>query len=321
MPIIASPAAEPSTPCCDKPLTEVVPTPVSCADLAVVTPGIALQHRQQVLGRMQAVRVRAGQNAAIEWTLRAADGSPVDLSACGFTDSSDSVAEPPLVKQLVLRLREAVTRSKCFVERAGTVVDAETGKVSFQLLAVDVKYAGVYLGEAALVSVEGNDQQVIHSNVFYLHVERGLHAAKPHGPPSIAEIRLHLRDSAPGENMLLDAYKWDDAEIAAAITRPVDYWNEVPPDIGRFTTASFPFRFHWLEAICGNLFLFAAEYFRANQLDYQAGGVTVNDMNKERNYEAAAERRLLEWRTFVRAKKAAINLEGAYGGIGSQYGR
>jgi hypothetical protein len=154
-------------------------------------------------------------------------------------------------------------------------------------------------------------------------LERGQFGARDHvgGPPTIQEIRLHLRDSAPGESLLLDNIRFDDAEIALAITRPVQYWNEQPPDLGvRTTTQNFPFRYYWLEAICANLFWMLEEQYRANNLAYSAAGVQVNDQDKEPNYARAAERRHANWVDFVKRKKAALNLEAAYGGIGSPYG-
>jgi hypothetical protein len=137
---------------------------------------------------------------------------------------------------------------------------------------------------------------------------------------SIAEIRLHLRDSAPGESYLLENLMFDDAEIALAIARPVMYWNEVPPPLGRnYSTQNFPFRYHWLEGICANLFMMVAEQFRRNQLSYQAGGIAVDDQNKEGSYERAGQTRWQAYREWVRATKASINLESCYGEVGSNY--
>ena len=100
---------------------------------------------------------------------------------------------------------------------------------------------------------------------------------------------------------------------------PVQYWNEIPPPIGTHTTASFPYRYHWLMATAGYLFLAAAEQHRRNNLSYSASGVQVNDQDKEPNFEQAAHRRIQEYKEFVRRKKAEINLECAWGGLGSTY--
>jgi len=100
----------------------------------------------------------------------------------------------------------------------------------------------------------------------------------------------------------------------------VMYWNEVPPPLSpAYTTANFPYRYHWLIAITGYLFMIAAEQNRANNLQYTAGGTAVNDQNKEMPYEAAADRRLTEWRSFVQAKKASLNIALGFGNLGSGY--
>jgi hypothetical protein len=182
---------------------------------------------------------------------------------------------------------------------------------------------GIYFAEMAIVNNDDEGKEYVHlSNTFYVIIERGLWSSRrqPGGAPSLAEIRLHLRDSDPAESFLLDHIRFDDAEIALAIQRPVQYWNEIPPGVGNYTTQNFPWRYHWLEAICANLFWMVAEQFRANNLQYSAAGVQVNDQDKEPNYEKAAERRQANWLDFVRRKKSEINLNSAYGGIGSTYG-
>ncbi|NBZ97017.1 MAG: hypothetical protein EBR40_11450, partial [Proteobacteria bacterium] len=185
---------------------------------------------------------------------------------------------------------------------------------------------GIFYGEMALINVpaqEANQPCVVFSNTFYVIINRSAFDSRSSnrnaGPPTMAEIRLHLRDSAPGESYLIENLMFDDAEIALAITRPIQYWNEVPPPIGIFTTQNFPFRYHWLEGICANLFFMVAEQYRRNQLSYSAGGLSVDDQNKEANYEQAGQIRWQAYREWVRAKKAEINLEGGYGEIGSTY--
>ena len=156
-----------------------------------------------------------------------------------------------------------------------------------------------------------------YSNTFYLTIDPGLFTGELFGPPTIAEVRLSLRDSGPAESLLLNNLAFSDEEIAMAIARPVQLWNELPPNLRkyRYNTTTFPFRYHWLEAIAGTLFLLAAEYNRRNNLTYSAANVSVNDLDKEPQYEAAGQRRLQMFREFVRAKKSELNLNQLYGGI------
>jgi hypothetical protein len=65
--------------------------------------------------------------------------------------------------------------------------------------------------------------------------------------------------------------------------------------------------------------MMVAEQYRRNQLSYQAGGMAVDDQNKEANYERAGQARWQAYREWVRATKAAINLEGCYGEVSSNY--
>mgnify|MGYP003344969451 FL=1 len=109
---------------------------------------------------------------------------------------------------------------------------------------------------------------VVLRNTFYLAVERGIFGMPEReflGPPSLAEVRLHIRDF-PENNLLLDDYEFDEAEVYMAAERCVMYFNEISPPIQqRFTTKNFPFRYHWLEGIVYYLFITAADWHRRNK--------------------------------------------------------
>lgn len=320
MPVIGTPASGDQFACCDPAVSLPSPAAVSCAAQGVVAPPISTVHKQPLPTRLQAVLITAGQQCVIQWTMRDRDGNPIDLTACGCGDGSSSSASAGTCPTIRLRWRESARGLDCRT-REGVVVNGAIGLVSFALTAEDTQIPGMYFAEAECVDATAETPILFFSNMFYLTIGRGMSATSQLGPPTMAEIRLQLRDSSPLENFLIDTFKFDDAEIAAAIGRPIEYWNEVPPPVRRYTTQNFPFRYHWLEAIIGNLFLMTAEHQRANTLEYQAGGISVNDMSKERNYEIAGQTRWQAWKDFVRAKKAEINLAGCYGGIGSPYGR
>lgn len=322
MVVIATPNAPPNTPCCD--INEQPPTnlpAVSALGQNVVSASVSTVNGQPVMGRMRAITINQGQCAKIEWQLHDKDGNPVDLTPAGF--SNDTPPNNPYT--VVMRIKEQIALGEDVgpVSLVADVVDATKGKVEVQLTAGLVKYAGIYYAEVALVTVPPNDTVkpcVIFSNMFSLIIARStFNTDQVGGPPSIAEIRLHLRDSSPAESFLLDRVMFDDAEIALAITRPIQYWNEIPPPIGVYTTQSFPFRYHWLEGICANLFFMVAEQYRRNQLAYSAAGINIDDQNKEANYEQAGQQRWQAYREWVRMQKASINLEGGYGELGSTY--
>jgi hypothetical protein len=317
MVVVATPAPHPIVTCCTNDSTGQVLTPVPCTGQNVISAPISGVNGAPLLTRMRAITISQGQCATIEWQMHDRDGNPVDLSNCVNTGTLE----------IVLRLKEqlALGNGKPPAQVTATVTNAATGKVSAQLTQNMVGVPGVYYAEFALVSVpaqQTGEPCVVFSNTLSLVITRSTFDSlgRAGGPPSIAEIRLHLRDSAPGESFLLDSLMFDDAEIALAIARPVMYWNEVPPPIDAvYTTQTFPFRYHWLEGIAANLFLMVAEQFRRNQLDYSAGGVAVNDQNKEASYERAGQTRWQAYRDWVRATKASINLESCYGEVSSTY--
>jgi hypothetical protein len=317
MVVIATPAAHPIVPCCSGNTSAQQVAPVPCATQNIISAPVSSVNGQPILTRMRAITVSQGQCATIDWQLHDREGRPVNIEPC--TDDNEF--------KIVLRLKEqlALGNQNAPLQVDATIVDADTGRVSAALTAAMTGVPGVYYAEMAMVSVPAQLSQqpcVVFSNTFSLVIARSTFGDVNQlgGPPSIAEIRLHLRDSAPGESFLLDSLMFDDAEIALAIARPVQYWNEIPPPIDAvYNTQSFPFRYHWLEGICANLFLMVAEQFRRNQLDYNAAGIAINDQNKEASYERAGQARWQAYREWVRATKASINLEGCYGEVSSTY--
>jgi hypothetical protein len=320
MVVIATPTAHPAVQCCDNTLTPPVINPVSCAQQGVAAANISTVNGQAVTTRLRAITITQGQTSTIEWQMHDTAGVPVSLAPCAATLESGDL-------KIILRLKEqiALGNQNPVTTVDAVVLDAEQGKVGIPLTQNMVGLPGVYYAEIALVSTEVENPSrpaVVFSNTFYLIINRSTFDSygKPGGPPSIAEIRLHLRDSSPTESYLLENLMFDDAEIGLAIARPVQYWNEIPPPLyPTYNTQTFPYRYHWLEGICANLFFMVAEQFRRNQLDYQAGGVAVNDQNKEANYERAGQARWQAYREWVRATKASINLESCYGDVSSNY--
>ena len=323
MVVIGTPNPAPQPVCCDNPDTQNQnpTTPVSAATQGVVKAPVSTVNGAVVPSRMRAVSVNQGQTATIEWQLHDKEGTPINLTPVGF-----GAQTPPTNLALVFRMKEQIRLGEWEkpIELPVTVIDAGAGKVSVTLTPASVALPGVFFGEIAMVNTVNSSpvyDSVVFSNLFSLIISRSTFStAIVGGAPSIAEIRLHLRDSSPRESYLLDNLMFDDAEIALAIVRPVQYWNEIPPPLdATFDTHNFPFRYHWLEGICANLFFMVAEQFRRNQLSYNAAGVAVDDQNKEANYERAGQIRWQAYKDWVRAKKAEINLEGAYGEVGSLY--
>jgi len=344
MPITATPTAPNSQ--CGDPLSNnnapPVLQPVSCFGQSIIaprTPADAVTGKA-ILTRTFAANIPGAQEATIRYTMRNAAGQPINLVSCTCTDEGGGLSVSEVDDEnnncpyeLVFRLCEYLSGGG--TEYMANIIDAVNGVVEVVLPKAATQVPGVYFGEFALVARESqtlpvvptndlSDTTVLFSNKIYVHIGRNLwnnrmRCGSPAGPPSIAEVRMHLRDTDPSESHLLDNVAFSDEEILAAAWMAVSYWNEQPPDLGPYTTATFPFRYNWLIAISGYLFLTAAEQQRRNHLTYSAGGVQIDDQNREVNYERAAQLRLDEWRKFVRLKKSELNLNAAWASHGSPY--
>jgi hypothetical protein len=336
MPVIATPAASPRSPSCDLPVVDATPTPVACAGQFVLAATPGRTRGKPVLARTQAIKIFGGQAANIAWTMRDQEGHPIDLTDClcpttasmsssaSVSSSSEALCPYALKFRMTEDICLSTINSRTFFSTDVTVSDAANGVVSIVIPDNETRIPGVYFGQVALTGTDAEGAEyVIFANTFYLYVEKTAWSSRRRGagPPTIAEIRMHLRDSSPQESFLLDNIRFDDAEIAAAAALPVAQWNEEPPPIATYTTQNFPFRYNWLQAICGHLFLMVAEQYRANNLKYSAAGIAIDDQDKEPNYEKAAQFRLGLWKTWLRQKKVSMNLADAWGGIGSDYGR
>ena len=200
-------------------------------------------------------------------------------------------------------------------------VAGTTGTVRATLTDAIVSRAGIYKLNWAYREAG----RITLINEGLLSVERSLFgglASPKHvtGPPTINELRMHIMDSSPGENLLLDELEFGDEQISMALVRPVEHFNEINPPLRRFfTTQDFPWRKHWLDAATGYLMQFAAHNYRRNRLDVRAGGITIDDQNKETEYLRAAKLLLDEWKEFAKLKKYELNQKECMGIIGSAY--
>jgi hypothetical protein len=271
--------------------------------------------------RIQSLAV--GQCTAGEVCLELKDpatGLAIDLTAYGITASSSSSSSSsssgePVKHGVEFLIKELPSSPIIFFRKMGVVKtseDAVAGKVCLNYDDVDSSKAGIWCG-MAVIWQQGVQRKLFP---FYFEVTPNLLAYNPSGPLSVAEIRLSIRDTCPEINFLIDAVEYKDEEIAWAMRRPIEYWNEIPPDLGFYTPMDFPFRYHWLEATVGELLRMAAIWLRRNDLDYTAAGLTVADTKKWPDYMRMAEQRSGEWKGFVKTKKLEMNIDGGYASMG-----
>lgn len=286
-----------------------------------------------VLPKTQCHEVQMGQNAKLLWNFKTPRGGLVNLTDClancNSTSSQpgtfDSISTPGCGPTLRMRELSGVDPiNDKIIPVDVEIIDPDQGLVRSEALPEQlVRSPGVYLEEWAFFDANNN---MLFSNQCCTFVRRGLFGvdADPYkrnlGPPTIEEIRLSLRDNAPEDNLLLDDVEFDAAEISQAVLRPIQYWNETPPPLNPLmTTKTFPFREMWLLGIQAYLFDMVANHYRRNQLAYNAGGVAVDDKNKEQQYRAASNQLTQQFREMLRAKKIEINISLFSGTIVSSY--
>lgn len=303
--------------------------PISC-DVVVPEAEDALHEGCPVLTKRRALLITKGQCGLAEWQMRWKSGEVADLSSC-FADASlseststDSVSESaasvsePAPSALPIGVRfQGCDRTRNLASVVGTVVDASQGLVRFPLPEAVCQNSGLYHFQIAVL----DGGRVVFADDGLLSVEHGMWGDTNNmsGPPTLEEIRFHLRDRA-AENDLLAAVEFDNAEILEAVRHPVMYWNEQLPPLPPLNCNNFPFRHHWRNAIVAELLFVAAHHYVRNKMQSTSGGLNVDDKNKNQEYLALAMHYKQEWQQFVVMKKMSINASGFYGAAGSAYG-
>lgn len=274
----------------------------------VVSPEVTRLYNVEQPAKLRSVVIQQKTLPAVQLPFLDVRGDPVDLTA--FNSGTYEV---------VLAVKESLASGDVAIPTSvGTIVTANPGVIQADVPADTMMHAGMHEAEFVIRAVA--DQSVRLSNRFWLILERSLFGDQSFkGPPLLGEVRLHLRDYPEG-NRLLDEYEFDASEIAMATVRAVDWFNEVEPPLDtRFSTATFPNRFHWLEAIISGLFRNAAHYFRRNSMQYSAGGLQVSRIDKEREYLQAAEMHWQKWEDWARKTKVRVNADAGFTTQGSSY--
>ena len=304
---------------------------MACSDLQVVPEDIPELDGCPILGRINGFAVPQGAASILEYVFRDENGNPIDISDCLAANTSESISGSESTSStsvssgeglVELRAREILSLNcgptsnplKKLFTMTGDVIDPTLGKVRVELDSDLIDNSGVYYLSWGLLNT---NQSLVLAREGSLFVERTLFRSDPFrvkGPPTIKEIRLALRDH-PALNTLTERFEFDAVELVQAISRPIDEWNSAPPPLRShtYTTQNFPFREQWLRATCGYLMLSAAELFRRNYLPRAAGGIQINDKQKEGEYLKRGETVLAEWRQFIVQKKMSINSGRAFG--------
>lgn len=264
----------------------------------------------RVKTKRRSFMAQMGHTTTLNFPLEDGNGNPIDLTAFGFASgATEGASEPkPDVK---VTIAEHVSREGAIVY--ADVVNGSTGQISVTIPANLMGRSGIWLMVFSIQTASGD---TLFAGDAYLAINPnpGESCSGP-GIPAIPEIRMFLRDYAQ-ENELLDAVDFDVSEMAFAAGMCVNEWNEIPPPDGpRYTTESFPYRYHWLLGIVSKLFRIADEHYTRNAMKYEAGGKSLDDKNRAMDYRQKADRAWQEWSAFIRERKTIASVNGGYAEI------
>lgn len=248
-------------------------------------------------------------------------GELVDLTAYGITNETSSssssssgceVLDTGVEVYMKARYEDAVP----FAMMQAIVTDMDSAKNGIIKIPFDhlsTRHPGIFVANVVV-----RQSKIVRRVIpFYIEISINLMNFNCTGPLSIAEIRMATRDVCPEMNFLIDTVEFKDEEIAWAIRRPVDYWNEAqPPLIQVYSAIDFPFRYNWTEGTIAVLLRTVALWLRRNDLDYTAGGVSVADTKKWPEYERMANERWQMYMEWVKNKKMELNIADGFQSLG-----
>lgn len=254
-------------------------------------------------------------------TIRWPNGQAIDLSEFDIVDSSSASSSSAIVDGVKIIVKELPDDNVIWAQQEADVIDATHGIIDFVYSPVNkfTRRAGIFTAEAQIIQ----DGLLRKTYPFFLIVNPSLTGQPTDSNQmlSVAEIRMSMRDVDPESNFLIDELDFKTNEIALMIRRAVDYWNETPPPVAYYRPTTFPWRYHLSLGVIGLLHEMAANFKMRNNLDYQAGGVTVQDTIKWQQYANIGTRLWDEYRKWARQKKYQLNIEGGYMQLNSGYQR
>lgn len=194
-----------------------------------------------------------------------------------------------------------------------SVTNADYGEIEVFIPANLMNDPGLHLASIQVYNLEG---KLIYQTPRYLEITPKVTSVKR--PVTVAEIRMALRDY-PEYNTLLNDVEFSDNEVAYCITKPVEYWNDMPPDVGQYDVHNFPWRQMHINATIGELMRIAAYHYFRNQLPYSSGGLSVDDKNKGAAYLQLAEQEISKFKVFCMEKKFEININNGFAWLPGPY--
>ena len=196
-----------------------------------------------------------------------------------------------------------------------TVIRPDFGEIEVYIPSLIMSKPGLHLASIQVYNIDG---QLIYQSPRYLEITPKVTSVSR--PVTVSEVRFALRDY-PESNTLLNDVEFSDNEIAFCISRPVEKWNEMLPNVGHYDLPTSPFRQAHINATIGELFKIAAYHYMRNHLPYSAGGLSVDDKNKAAVYLQLGEQELAKFERFCAERKFEANFMGGFLTLPGPYSR
>jgi hypothetical protein len=132
-------------------------------------------------------------------------------------------------------------------------------------------------------------------------------------------MRRHMQDT-PEANALLSGHELTDASIESCIRMAEMEYNMTPPVITGFTIENHPAVGLLIYGTMIEMLMSAGILNSRNRLNYNAGGVQVNVSDKAGEYSNWISLLLNRYNQLKLQHKQALNMNRAYGSVGSEYG-
>lgn len=254
---------------------------------------------EEIITRRQAVHLFAGANNKIIYLAADENETPII----------------PALTDVKIRFSEAILFDRLLKEISATSVDAQTGKITFEVPSEVQSSSGIY---TASIGLFDSTSKLVHVENIYIYVEPSIWGSTEmnNALPQLEELRMAIRDTGPIENEILGDKQFSLEEICLAILRTIRLWNETPPKLRIETTQSF--RYPHILKQGTQLFLFDSflEWLRKNRLPYNAGGVQIDELGKLGEYTQALQMRFQEFTNLMTRTKAYENLRQGFAIIG-----
>lgn len=164
--------------------------------------------------------------------------------------------------------------------------------------------SGVYPAQLNVYAVGGD---LIYTIPYFVGIEP---VAGWTSTISITEMRLHMMDAVPSDNLLLDDYEFKDTEILYALNAILDRMTGIGLPSPRLTLSTIPQDLRWAykQGVNATLLKLAAKRYARNELPYSAGGISVNDQAKANTYMGLSAEPEQEFIDAVLSRKQRQNI-------------